>query len=103
MNFYTWDFAHRSVLILFPGDVVEVRGATEDFKVEMLRYSASVLREASLQLEQTVYSLLKKDRCRGASPLVEDIVCNLERSIVTCHKCVTTLLVHIETDSLVFG
>lgn len=77
VNFYTWDFAHRSVLILFPGDVVEVRGATDDFKVEMLRYSASVLREASLQLEQTVYSLLKKDRCRGASPLVEDIVCNL--------------------------
>lgn len=74
VNFDTWTFTRRSVLILFPGDMVEVHSATDDFKVQMLRYSASLLREASLQLEQTVYSLLRKDRCRGASPLVEDIV-----------------------------
>jgi len=74
VNFDTWTFTRRSVIILFPGDMVEVSSVTDDFKVQMLRYSASLLREASLQLEQTVYSLLRKDRCRGASPLVEDIV-----------------------------
>lgn len=74
VNFDTWTFTRRSVLILFPGDMVEVRSATDDFEVQVLRYSASLLREASLQLEQTVYSLLRKDRCRGASTLVEDIV-----------------------------
>lgn len=54
VNFDTWTFTRRSVLILFPGDMVEVRSATDDFEVQVLRYSASLLREASLQLEQTV-------------------------------------------------
>ena len=44
------------------------------FEVEMLRYSPSLLREASLQLEHTVYSSLREDRCRQDSPVVTHIV-----------------------------
>ena len=40
----------------------------------MLRYSPSLLREASLQLEHTVYSSLREDRCRQDTPVVTHIV-----------------------------
>ena len=40
----------------------------------MLKYSPSLLREASLQLEQTVYSSLREDRCRQDTPVVTNII-----------------------------
>ena len=47
------------------------------FQVEMLKYNPSLLREASLQLEQTVYSSLREDRCRQDSPVVTNIINNM--------------------------
>lgn len=44
------------------------------FQVEILRYSPSLLREASPQLEQTVYSSLREDRCRQNTPVVTRII-----------------------------
>ena len=44
------------------------------FQVEILKYNPSLLREASLQLEQTVYSSLRKDRCRQDTPVVTNII-----------------------------
>ena len=44
------------------------------FEVEILKYDASLLREASLQLEQTVYSSLREDRCRQDTPVVTSII-----------------------------
>ena len=44
------------------------------FEVEILKYNASLLREASLQLEQTVYSSLREDRCRQDTPVVTNII-----------------------------
>ena len=44
------------------------------FEVEMLKYNASLLREASLQLEQTVYSSLREDRCRQDTHVVTNII-----------------------------
>ena len=41
---------------------------------EVLKYDASLLREASLQLEQTVYSSLREDRCRQDTPVVTNII-----------------------------
>lgn len=74
VNFDSWSFRNRSVLILFPYDVVRISSATDDFRARILQYDASLLREAALQLEQTVYALLTKDRCRGTSPLITDII-----------------------------
>ena len=45
-----------------------------DFEVEILKYNPSLLREASLQLEQTVYSSLREDRCRQDTPVVTNII-----------------------------
>ena len=44
---------------------------------EVLKYNPSLLREASLQLEQTVYSSLREDRCRQDSPVVTNIINNM--------------------------
>lgn len=51
----------------------------EPFLVEMLQYDAAMLREASLQLEHTVYEQLRQDRCRQDSPVVTDIINNMFR------------------------
>lgn len=74
VDFKEWTLCRRAVITLFPGDVVALGDASSDFSVQVLRYDAALLREASLQLEQTVYSLLRKDRCRCDTPVVADIV-----------------------------
>lgn len=79
IGFSRWTLGPGAVLTLFPNDVVRIEQATADFLVEMLRYDAAILREASLQLEQTVYSLLRKDRCRQNTAVVMDIVNSMFR------------------------
>ena len=56
VNFDEWQLYEGAVLTLFPGDVVSLVQHCE-FEVEMLQYDAVMLREASLQLEQTVYAV----------------------------------------------
>lgn len=74
VNFNSYNLRKGAVITLFPNDVVRASQVSADYMVEMLRYDASLLREASLQLEHTVYSQLRKDRCRGDSPVVVDII-----------------------------
>ena len=73
INFKGWNLFEGAVLTLFPGDVVSLSDES-DCCVEMLQYDATMLREASLQLEHTVYERLRKDRCRQDSPVVTDII-----------------------------
>ncbi len=96
INFKEWKLHRDAVITIFPNDVVTLRVAgapsrpesganegsitteeshgNEEFLVEMLKYDASLLREASLQLEQTVYSSLRQDRCRQDIPTVTNII-----------------------------
>ncbi len=84
INYKDWDMYENAVITVFPNDVVEARKGKSDerrgksdegdFEVEILKYNASLLREASLQLEHTVYSSLREDRCRQDSPVVTRIV-----------------------------
>ena len=69
-----WRIETDSGIILYPGDVVYVHDVSEDFHVEILTYDRAMLREASLQLEQTVYDNLRRDRCRGGEKDVFDIL-----------------------------
>lgn len=77
VNFSEWLFKPGSVITLFPGDVVSITHKSESFEAETLRYAASLLREASLQLEHTVYSELKTDRCRTESATLTNIVSSM--------------------------
>lgn len=89
VNYKDWEMYEGAVITVFPNDVVELKVKSEDrrvknsnaevddkasFEVEILKYNASLLREASLQLEQTVYSSLREDRCRQDSPVVTNII-----------------------------
>ena len=89
INYKNWQLFEGAVITVFPNDVVELKveedtsleantsskkDASSDFEVEMLEYNSSLLREASLQLEQTVYSSLREDRCRQDSPVVTNII-----------------------------
>ena len=74
IDFKRWELHTGAVITLFPQDVVLLRNKSADFKVELLRFDKALLREASLQLEQTVYSSLRADRCRKDRPIVTDII-----------------------------
>ena len=89
INYKNWQLFEGAVITVFPNDVVELKveedtsleantsskkDASSYFEVEMLEYNSSLLREASLQLEQTVYSSLREDRCRQDSPVVTNII-----------------------------
>ena len=92
VNYKDWELYEGAVITVFPNDVVESKvegdcksSETENgdckspqtansFQVEILKYNPSLLREASLQLEQTVYSSLREDRCRQDTPVVTNII-----------------------------
>lgn len=74
VNFSSYELYENTVITLFPNDVVMTTHASLDFLAESLRYDASILREASLQLEQTVYSQLRQDRCRGKTEVLTNII-----------------------------
>lgn len=92
VNYKDWELYNGAVITLFPNDVVELNidgdckspetengdckspQTANSFQVEMLKYNPSLLREASLQLEQTVYSSLREDRCRQDTPVVTNII-----------------------------
>lgn len=92
VNYKDWELYEGAVITVFPNDVVELKGVKSEerrvrneerrvkneidslFEVEVLKYDASLLREASLQLEQTVYSSLREDRCRQDTPVVTNII-----------------------------
>jgi AraC family transcriptional activator of pobA len=73
VNFDRWEMASGSVIILFPGDVVQAETA-DGTEVEVFSYNTAMLREASHRMEQTVYSLLRMDRCRDGQSTVAAIV-----------------------------
>lgn len=77
VHFSEWLLKPGAVITLFPGDVVSITHKSKEFKAETLCYAASLLREASLQLEHTVYSELKTDRCRTESATLTNIVSNM--------------------------
>lgn len=102
VNYKDWELYVGAVITLFPNDVVELKvdgdckspqtengdcrspetengdckspQTANSFQAEILKYNPSLLREASLQLEQTVYSSLRKDRCRQDTPVVTNII-----------------------------
>lgn len=92
VNYKDWELYEGAVITLFSNDVVELKvdgdckspetengdckspQTANNFQAEILKYNPSLLREASLQLEQTVYSSLRKDRCRQDTPVVTNII-----------------------------
>lgn len=81
INFDDWQIFEGAVITIFPNDVIRLMPdeTEEPFLVEMLQYDAAMLREASLQLEHTVYEQLRQDRCRQDSPVVTNIINNMFR------------------------
>ncbi len=74
VNYKPFRMTEDAVMTLFPGDLVTTSDSSSDFSLDALVFSPPILREASLDLEQTVYSSLREDRCRGGSVIVSRIV-----------------------------
>ena len=74
VNYHAWALPYGGVITIFPGDVVSVGNKSSDFSVDMLVFSPNILREASLDIEHSIYDKLREDRCRSDSQVVSDIV-----------------------------
>lgn len=75
VNFSTFELLPGTIITLFPNDVVALHQTDGDeLRVEALTYDADLLREACLQMEQTVYRQLRDNRCRPDAPTVTAIV-----------------------------
>lgn len=68
-----WKLAPDTLLTLFPGDAVQWHEVSRDFHAEVLWYDAGMLREASLQIEHAVYSLLRRDRLCSDAHIVRSL------------------------------
>ena len=77
VNYKEWELPSGGVITLFPGDIVSVVRSSGDFSADMLVFSKATLREASLDIEHTVYETLRDDRCRSDSPEVTGIVSSM--------------------------
>ncbi len=90
VNFGSWQLAEGSVLTVFPGDVMMMSEASADFVVEALVYDSALLREASLQIEHTVYSRLRADCCQTGRPdvtAITDSIFSLLRIFFASEHC----------------
>lgn len=77
VNFDNFPLKEGDGLIVFPNDVVQVTERSGDFGCETLQYDTALLREASLQMEHTVYSLLRRDRLRGGTAAPPQLLDNM--------------------------
>lgn len=74
VNYHAWALPYGGVITIFPGDVISVGKKSSDFTADMLVFSPNILREASLDIEHSIYDKLREDRCRSDSQVVSDIV-----------------------------
>lgn len=74
VNFDVWKLSPKSVIIIFPGDVVDWRNISTDFSARILRYSSDLLRSASLNIEHTVYDRLRDDRVCSNRKIVDEVI-----------------------------
>lgn len=98
VNYKPFKMAEDYVITLFPGDLVSLSSRSADFSTDALSFSPSLLREASLDLEQTVYSSLREDRCRGGAKIVSEIISCMFRLLDTYFRqpdcrCINRLVV----------
>ncbi len=77
VNYKRWHLPSGGVMTLFPGDLVSIAMKSDDFSVDMLIFTPAILREASLDIERSIYEALREDRCRSDSPVVTQIVSSM--------------------------
>ncbi len=97
VNFNHWDLNNGEVMTIFPGEGIQLHDVTSDFSVDVLEYSNSMLREASLQLEHAVYSFLRTDRKCSDSEVVKNVV----ESMFTSISFYLSNPIYEETDHIV--
>lgn len=74
IEFDTYTLVSGECITLFPTDIVQLLESSNDFSGRALNYSETLLREASLHMEQSVYSSLRKDRVCHDKSIVNEVV-----------------------------
>lgn len=74
INFGHWHLQHDSFIIFYPGDIVVWGEVSDNFTVEVLRYSSQILRAASMNIEHEIYRGLRDDRVCGNEHLIQVVI-----------------------------
>ncbi len=74
VSFDVWHIQQGCVITLFPNDIIRLSHVSSDFKAEVVAYSADILREASLQIEESIYHAMRSDRMVKNEIVVKEVV-----------------------------
>lgn len=74
-----WSVRRDTAVIFFPGDVVRWHDISPDFLARVIRYSPEALRSACLNMEHSIYSLLREDHLCMREDVVEHVIKSMFR------------------------
>lgn len=74
VDFAQVELRASEAITLFPTDIVQVVGGDADFKATVFSYGEDILREASMRMEESVYSSLREDRVCRVPDIVEHVI-----------------------------
>lgn len=74
VNFGEITIHAMEIVTLYPTDIIVRTDGSDDFSAQAFWYDESVLREASLRLEDSVYSDLRNDRVCNDKDIVENVI-----------------------------
>lgn len=74
VDFAQVELRASEAITLFPTDIVQVVGGDADFKAIVFSYGEDILREASMRMEESVYSSLREDRVCRVPDIVEHVI-----------------------------
>lgn len=74
VDFTKIELRASEAITLFPTDIVQVVGGDDGFKAQVFSYGEDILREASMRMEESVYSSLREDRVCRVPEIVERVI-----------------------------
>lgn len=63
INLQEYEIVENSQVVLMPGSILRVNGASDDFSIDYLAFSTDIFREASIRLESSFFGFLIENPC----------------------------------------
>lgn len=108
VNYHRHELRQDTILNLFPADIIQWQTISDDADIDMLSYSRDMLREASMNIEHTIYDTMRRWRSCSIAEVVHGQVDPMFRilryyfSVPDCTVRPAMLLMQLKTFFLGF-